>query len=99
MSEKKLDLIAQPLAKAERTTPEEAEAGILYRVNGGEPVAAADMAWGTVFPWDTVERKGPGSPWSPCPPDPPVFLKTSPDHHPGPDGRYHLKGPIWPPRR
>ena len=78
---------------------EDPEEGILYRVNGGEPVAASDMAWGTVFSWDVVERKGPGSTWSTTYPDPPVFLKTSPDHHPGPDGRYHLKGPIWPPRR
>lgn len=83
-----------------KTRPDEdPEAGILYRVNGGEPVAASDMEWGTVFPWDTVERKSPGSPWSTTLPEPPVFLKTSPKHHPEADGRYRLEGPIWPPRR
>lgn len=82
--------------KAERE--EHPEAGILYRVNGGEPIRAEDMAWGQVFPWDTVERKGPATPWTPTIPEPPIFLKHSPKHHPGPDGRYHLEGPIWPPR-
>lgn len=75
------------------------EAGVLYRVNGGEPVPAEEMVWGSVFPWDTVERKGPGTPWMPTLPEPPVFLKQSPKHHPGPDGRYRLDGPVWPPRR
>jgi len=82
-------------AKAQQEHPEK---GILYRVNGGEPVRAEDMAWGGVFPWDVVERKHPASPWYVCPSEPPVFLASSPDHHPGPDGRYRLEGPVWPPR-
>lgn len=84
---------------AKTKADEDPEPGILYRVNGGEPVAASDMEWGRVFPWDTVERKSPGSPWCSTLPEPPVFLKTDPRFQPGPDGRYHLKGPIWPPRR
>ena len=83
---------------AKTKAEEDPEEGVLYRVNGGEAVAAADMDWGQVFPWDTVERKTSGSPWYPTVPAPPIFLKSDPRHHPGPDGRYHLKGPIWPPR-
>ena len=74
------------------------EAGILYRVDGGEPVRAEDMNWGEVGPWNLVERKSAGSPWLPTIPEPPVFLAET-NTRKSPDGsRYQLTEAVWPPK-
>lgn len=86
------------MARKAAAAPPHPEAGVLYRVDGGEPVRAEDMAWGEVFPWSQVERKSAGSPWLPTLPEPPVFLAETTTRK-TPDGKFHLTGPVWPPEQ
>lgn len=88
---------------AGKAAPKAPESPVFYRVNGGEPIHADDMAWGQVTPWDAVERKTVGAPWYPVPPAPPILAAEVAKSDAavlrgGSPTKFHLEGPIWPPR-
>lgn len=78
---------------------EKVERPTMYRLNGGEAVTMDEMPWGILTPFDIVECRTPGTGWNETIPARPYSVSADPamQSRKGPDGRYRLDGPVWPP--